>query len=309
MHVGQAAGASDAETHASRLRLQNEAAGIIRERVIRENMGRPLATRQGSRVLAPTRALDGKALTPSMRSAEQDEPGSGLAALARTRPARTRDGAAPVPRNLNYEWSLHDRINHALAASGSSRQSVSAAIAAGIGLSTRAKSRRNQPLRGGQTLFSDSKSSPVSFGSTVALSTQDGRFLVVDPLSGEAKLQEPQYRWRERGVSPFSPLRVGPGDSRMIPSPFFLFQVVDLANPSRGEVVKLGEPAWLVVAGGPGEGNWRKGSVLGAHVQQGVELEQSSAAPYTAGALEAVRNDSIDLMAVPADFRERSLIE
>lgn len=62
---GPETGDGDARDH-----VQLEAARIIEDRVVRENMGRPLASRQGPRALAPSRAIDGKALTTAMRGIE-----------------------------------------------------------------------------------------------------------------------------------------------------------------------------------------------------------------------------------------------
>ena len=114
--------------------------------------------------------------------------------------------------------------------------------------------------------FTSIENATIFYGSVVAFQSGDGKYLTVDEVSGRTITHHwphvEKYGIRQRATHP------GPDDQngRM------LFTLYDMRNPASQEPIHYGDPVWLAISPGNGHHDWRRGSVLAAHIDKAPQL-------------------------------------
>jgi len=125
--------------------------------------------------------------------------------------------------------------------------------------------------KGPKIAFNQMTSSQLSYGSYLALESLDGWFLTVHPKTGLVTMREPENGWYERGRLPFQRSYIGRG--KHVDAPYYIFRLINLANPLDNSPVKQGDPIWLQVCEGRGEEGWTTGSILSPYFHRSIELD------------------------------------
>jgi hypothetical protein len=119
--------------------------------------------------------------------------------------------------------------------------------------------------------FNQMPSSQLSYGSYLALESLDGWFLTVHPKTGLVTMREPEIGWYERGRLPFQRGYIGRG--KHVDAPYYIFRLINLANPLDNSPVRQGDPIWLQICEGRGEEGWTTGSILSPYFHRSIELD------------------------------------
>jgi hypothetical protein len=139
------------------------------------------------------------------------------------------------------------------------------------GHSTRHKKKESTSSKAPKIAFNQMPSSQLSYGSYLALESLDGWFLTVHPKTGLVTMREPENGWYERGRLPFQRSYIGRG--KHVDAPYYIFRLLNLANPLDNSPVKQGDPIWLQICEGRGDEGWTTGSILSPYFHRSIELD------------------------------------
>ena len=139
------------------------------------------------------------------------------------------------------------------------------------GHSTRHKKKESTSSKAPKIAFNQMPSSQLSYGSYLALESLDGWFLTVHPKTGIVSMREPENGWYERGRLPFQRSYIGRG--KHVDAPYYIFRLLNLANPLDNSPVKQGDPIWLQICEGRGDEGWTTGSILSPYFHRSIELD------------------------------------